>query len=153
MRILVKIALAVSLALAAAPALAEPVAVVVNRENPNSKLTVEELRSIYLGRRSEWPGGIAAVAIDQAPGVPSRAVFLDAVVGMSKAQFAEHWVDQQVRGSGGAPKVAASPASAVKLVAKYRGAVAFVPLSQVTPAVRVVALNGRMPGQRGYPMP
>src|SRR5512146_1100180 len=107
MRILVKIALAVSLALAAAPALAEPVAVVVNRENPNSKLTVEELRSIYLGRRSEWPGGIAAVAIDQAPGVPSRAVFLDAVVGMSKAQFAEHWVDQRVRGSSGAPKVAA----------------------------------------------
>jgi ABC-type phosphate transport system substrate-binding protein len=156
MKIILKLALAASLALAAAtaaPARAEPVAIIVNRENPKSELSTEELKSIFMGRRTEWSDGTAAQPIDQAPSAPGRAAFFDVVLGMSAARYAEHWVDQQVRGTGGAPKVAASPAAAVKLVAKIRGAVAFVPLSQVTPAVRVVALNGRMPGQRGYPMP
>jgi ABC-type phosphate transport system substrate-binding protein len=149
------LALAVFLALAAAPApaRAEPVAVIVNRDNPKHELGTEELKSIYMGRRTEWSDGTAAQPIDQAPSAPGRAAFVTAVLGMSAERFAEHWVDQQVRGAGAAPKVAASPAAAVKLVAKLRGAVAFVPLSQVTPAVRVVALNGRMPGERGYPMP
>ena len=153
MRPLVKIALAVSLTLAAVPALAEPVAVVVNRENPKSSLTTEELRSIYLGKRTEWPDGTRTQPIDQVPSAPGREVFLGAVMGMSKAHFAEHWVDQQVRGAGSAPKVAASAAAAVKLVAKVRGAVAFVPVSQVTPAVKVVFVNGKLPSEPGYPMP
>lgn len=150
---IVKPALVVALALAAGPALAEPIAIIVNRENPKSSLTTEELRSIYLGRRTEWPDGTRTQPLDQAASAPGREAFLDAVLGMSKAHFAEHWVDQQVRGNGSAPKVAASPAAAVKLVAKVKGAVAFVPLSQVTPAVKVLVLNGKIPGERGYPMP
>jgi ABC-type phosphate transport system substrate-binding protein len=153
MRGIVKLALVVTLALAAGPALAEPVAIVVNRENPKSSLTTEELKSIYLGRRTEWPDGTRTVPIDQAPSAPGRAAFLDAVLGMSKAHFAEHWVDQQVRGNGSAPKVAASPAAAVKLVARVKGAVAFVPVSQVTAAVKVVFVDGKLPGERGYPLP
>lgn len=153
MRTIVKLALAVSLTLAAAPALAEPVAVIVNHDNPRPSLGTEELKSIYLGRRTEWSDGGTVTPIDQAPSAPGRAAFVSAVIGMSPARFAEHWVDQQVRGAGGAPKVAASAAAAVKLVSKVRGAVAFVPLSQVTPAVKVIALDGKLPGQRGYPIP
>ncbi len=153
MRPIVRIALAESLALAAAPALAEPTAVIVNRENPKSELSSEELKSIYLGKRTEWSDGTRAIPIDEAASSPARAAFLRAVVGMSAAQFAEHWVDQQVRGVGSAPRAAASPAAAVKFVAKTRGAVAFVPISQVTPAVKVIFVNGKLPSERGYPMP
>lgn len=153
MRRLSKIALAVSLSLAAVPALAEPVAVVVNRENPRSDVSTEELKSIYLGKRTEWSDGTRTVPVDQAPAAPGRAAFLEAVLGMSKAQFAEHWVDQQVRGAGSPPRVATSAAAAVKLVAKLRGAVAFVPVSQVTSAVKVIFVNGKLPGDRGYAMP
>ncbi len=153
MRPFVNATLAVSLALVAAPALAEPVAVIVNRENPRSSVSTEELRSIYLGNRTEWPDGTRTAPIDLPSSATGRAAFLQAVLGMSKAQFAEHWVDQQVRGAGSPPRVAASPAAAVKLVARARGAVAFVPVSLVTPAVKVIFVNGRLPSERGYPIP
>lgn len=153
MRLIVRIALAVSLALAAAPALAEPVAVIVNRENPKSELSTEELKSIFLGKRTEWSDGTRTIPIDQAPSAPGRGAFLSAVLGMTPAQFGEHWIDQQVRGVGSAPRVAASPAAAVKYVAKTRGAVAFVPVSQVTAAVKVIFVNGKLPNERGYVMP
>ncbi len=148
-----KLALALVLTLGAAPALAEPIAVVVNRENPKSGLTAEELKSIYLGRRTEWSDGTTAQPIDQAPSTPGRAEFLDKVVGMTEEKYAEHWVDQRVRGAGSPPKVATSSTAAVKLVSKLRGAVAFVPLSKVTTAVKVVALDGKIPGEQGYPLP
>ncbi len=153
MTIPTKLALAVVLALAAAPALAEPIAVVVNRENPKASATTEELKSIYLGRRTEWSDGTTTQPIDQATSAPGRPEFLEKVVGMTEEKYAEHWVDQRVRGAGSAPKVAASPAAAVKLVSKVRGAVAFVPLSKVTTAVKVVALDGKIHGEQGYPLP
>lgn len=153
MRRIVNAILAALLTLIAAPALAEPIVVIVNRENPKTNLTAEELKSIYLGKRTEWPDGARTVPVDQAPSAPARAAFLRAVLGMSDAEYAEHWVDQQVRGAGSAPKAAASPASAVKYVAKVRGAVAFVPASQVTKEVKVVYVNGKWPTDPGYPMP
>ncbi len=153
MTLIVRMALAVSLALAAAPALAEPVAVVVNRDNPRSDLSIEELRSVFLGRRTEWPDGTRVVPVDQAPSAPGRAAFLQAVLRMTAARFAEQWVDQQVRGAGSAPVVASSPAAAVRYVAKTRGAVAFVPLSVVTPAVKVISVGGKVPGEPGYAIP
>lgn len=153
MRMLVKLLVAVSLTIAAAPAVAEPIAVVVNHDNPKASVGAEELKAIYLGRRTEWSDGTTAQPIDQAPSAPGRAAFVAAVIGMSPARFAEHWVDQKVRGAGSAPPVATSPAAAVKLVSRVRGAVAFVPLSQVTPAVKVLAVDGKLPGQRGYLLP
>lgn len=152
MRKTVTVALLAALALAAAPARAEPIAVIVHKDHPRAEVGSEELKSIYLGRRTEWPDGTRAVPIDQAPSAPGRATFLDKVLGMSAAQFAEHWVDQQVRGNGAAPRVAASPAAAVKFVARTRGAVAFVPVSQVTSGVKVLFVNGKAPGEPGYPL-
>ncbi len=153
MRRLPMLALAVSLAAAAASAAAEPTAVIVHRDNPREDVGAEELRSIFLGRRTEWPDGTRAAPIDQAPSAAGREAFLRAVLGMSRDQFAEHWVDQQVRGAGAGPRVAASPAAAVRLVARDRGAVAFVPLSQVTAAVKVLRVNGKAPKDPDYPMP
>jgi ABC-type phosphate transport system substrate-binding protein len=153
MRTILKVALAASLALAAAPAVAEPIAVIVNKDNPRSGLTVQEVRSMFLGRRTEWPDGTPAQPFDLPPAAPGRAVFIEAVAGMKPERFAEQWVDQQVRGAGNALKVAASPGAAVKLVAKFRGGIAFVPLSAVTSAVKVLILDGKLPGQRGYPIP
>jgi ABC-type phosphate transport system substrate-binding protein len=149
----VKLLLAALLVLAAAPAVAEPLAIIVDRDNPKTDLSAEELKSIYLGKRTEWSDGARAVPIDQDPSAATRAAFMGGVVGMNQAQFAQHWVDQQVRGAGSAPKVASSPASAMKLVAKVRGAVAFVPASMVDASVKVVSLNGKKAGDPGYALP
>ena len=152
-RLNLKLLLAALLALAAPAAWAEPLAIVVDRDNPKTDLSAEELKSIYLGKRTEWSDCARAVPIDQDPAGASHGAFLGGVLGMSQGQFAQHWVDQQVRGAGSAPKVASSPASAMKLVAKVRGAVAFVPASLVDASVKVVTLNGKKAGDAGYALP
>jgi ABC-type phosphate transport system substrate-binding protein len=151
-RTLAKLVLAAILALAAPAALAEPLAIVVDRDNPKSDVSTEEIRSIFLGKRTEWPDGTRAVPIDLDPSQASRAAFLGAVVGMTPAQFAYHWVDQGVRGAGSAPKAASTPSAALKAVARIRGAVAFVPVSLVDASVKVVTVNGKKPGDAGYPV-
>jgi ABC-type phosphate transport system substrate-binding protein len=142
------------LALALLPSLAaaEPIAVVVSPDNSLSSVSTEELKSLFLGRRQEWPDGTRVIAIDLASSSPARAAFDEAVMNMSPSSVESYWVDQRVRGQGGQPKVAPSPAIAVKLAARVRGAVAYVPLSAVDASVKVLWVNGARPGQAGYPI-
>jgi len=151
-RTLSKLLLVAALALAAPLARAEPLAVVVDRDNPKADVSTEELKSLWLGKRTEWPDGARVVAIDLDASSPLRAAFLSGATGMSPAAYQQYWVDQQVRGAGSAPKTASAPASAMKLVARIRGAVAYVPASQVDASVKVLTVNGKRPGAPGYPL-
>jgi phosphate transport system substrate-binding protein len=147
-------ALALAL-LAPAPARAEGpgdvIAFVVDRANPTSDVSADELKQIFLGKRKQWPHGARIVPIDLDPGAERDAV-TKRVLGMDRGGVERYWVDQKVRGAGAAPKVAPSTGAAVKLVAKIRGAIAYVPLSEVDGTVKVLKIGGVAPGQPGYPV-
>lgn len=154
LRILGLVALcAATLAAAAAPtaAHAEPLAIVVDRNNPRSDITLDELKSLYLGKRHEWPDGSRVVPIDLEPGSQGRNEFQSAFLSMNAAGYDRYWVEQKVRGAGTPPRSASSAGLALKLVAKVRGAVGYVPMSQVDASVKVLTVGGKSPGQPGYP--
>lgn len=136
---------------AAGPVLAEPIVVVVDRDNPKADITLEELKSYYTGKRHEWPDGARVVLLDLESGAAERAAFETAALGMSPTDYDRWWVDQKVRGQGSAPK-ATSAGAAIKLTAKMRGAIAYVPSSQVDASVKVLTVNGVAPGSAGYPI-
>jgi hypothetical protein len=135
-----------------ARAQAQVIAIVVDRDNPRSDIGVEELRSLYLGKRGEWPDGTRAVPIDLEPGASSHRAFCSTVLRMSEAEYERYWVDQRVRGAGDGPRSVSSPGLVVKLVARVRGAVGYVPLSRVDGSVKVLTVGGVRPGQPGYPL-
>lgn len=146
--------LATALGLVAAPAraVAEPIAIIVDRDNPKTDISVDELKSLFLGKRGDWADGARVVPIDLDPSSPSRAVFLSQVMGMSASQFEQYWVDQKVRGQGSPPRMASSESTALKLVSRVRGAVAFVLASQVDASVRVLTVGGQSSGSPSYPL-
>jgi hypothetical protein len=136
---------------APARAEAEAIAIVVDRDNPRSDIGVEELRSLFLGKRREWPDGTRAVPIDLESGTP-RPIFCSTVLRMTEADYERYWVDQKVRGAGTGPRSVSSPGLAIRLVARVRGAVGYVPLSRVDGSVKVLTVGGVRPGQPGYPL-
>jgi ABC-type phosphate transport system substrate-binding protein len=140
-------------AAAAAPAAAhaEPLAIVVDRNNPKNDISLDELKSLYLGKRHEWPDGSRVVPIDLEAGSPGRAEFQVAFLSMNGSSYDRYWVEQKVRGAGTPPRAAPSPSLALKLVAKVRGAVGYVPVSHVDASVKVLTVEGKSPGQPGYP--
>jgi phosphate transport system substrate-binding protein len=145
-------ALVAGVTLPAVAANAEPVAIIVDPSNPKADISLEELKQLFLGKRGEWPDGARAVPVDQEAGGNTREAFNSTVLKMDQAAVERHWTDQKMRGAGVAPKVASSPASAVKLVAKVRGAVAYVPVSAVDPSVKVLTVGGVAPSAAGYPI-
>jgi len=122
-------------------AAAEELAVVVDRDNPTANVSVDELKNIFLGKKKDWSDGTRIVAIDLSPG-SDRDAFNSKVLGKSQAEVDQYWVEQKVRGGEAAPKAAPSAALAVKLVAKIRGAVAYVPASAVDGSVKVLNVGG-----------
>jgi hypothetical protein len=131
---------------------AEPVAIIVDKENARSDISVSELRALLLGRRQEWDDGARAIPIDLEAGQPARDAVNRAVLGMDQGDVDRHWVEQKVRGAAPAPKVAPTAASVVKLVARIRGAVAYVPAGLVDGSVKVLTVGGLAPGKPGYPI-
>ncbi len=146
------LALAVLAAAAPSAARAEPVAVIVDKDNPRSDISLSELRALLLGKRQEWGDGARVIALDLEPGQPAREAVNRSVLEMDQAEVDRHWVDQKVRGSSTAPKVAPTAASVVKLVARIRGAVAYVPAGLADGTVKVLTVGGVAPGKPGYPI-
>jgi hypothetical protein len=136
---------------AALPATAEPLVVIVDRDNPASDISLDELKSYFTGKRKDWPDGARVIPIDLEAGAPERKVFGKTALGMSADEYERWWVDQRVRGQGSAPR-AVSAASALKLAARARGVLAYVRASQADASVKVLKVNGVAPGAAGYPL-
>lgn len=132
-------------------AAADDVAVIVNKSNPISTLTVIQLRKIVLGQESKWPGGGKIAVWMTSPGQPERAAALKILCGMSETDYTLHFMHASFSGeSGDPPKTGGSGAQVRQSVASAAGAVGFIWASQVDDSVKVVSVDGSRPGQPAY---
>jgi hypothetical protein len=142
------------------PAAAEPcvpggLAVVVNPANPIETLSPTQLRKLMMGDVKTWPGGKPVTLVIN----PGSAVFkcvLSAIVRMSDGEYSKYLIGAEFRGEQPVPvKVVDSPASAGRAVAAGVGGLAVVDaaaLATIAGSVKVVRVNGKQPGDAGYPL-
>ena len=127
------------------------VAIVVHRDVPIDNLTLSELRRLILGDREFWPGSLRVILLIRAPIAHERDVVLKNVCQMSEAQFRQHWIAKVFRAETAlAPKIAYSAEMAVDLVNRFPGAITFMDASRVDRGLKVVRIEGRLPGEKGY---
>ena len=69
---------------------------------------------------------------------------------MSSEEVSRYWIDRKIRGESGAPKAVGSVELLQRVVSKLEHSVAYVRADQVRPEVRVVAIDGSVPGDSGY---
>src|SRR5262245_58891002 len=128
------------------------VTVIVNQDNPVENLSLADLRDILSGQRTYWSAGHpVSLILMPALGTPERQTVLNVALAMNEASYKKHWVGRVFRGeSASAPTVADSQDAVAQTVARTRGAIGLV--SRAVPNVRVVRINGALPGDAGYPL-
>ena len=129
------------------------VAVVVQPDTPLSNLSLAEVRKIFLGDRQYWTANMPVVLLIRAPVARERDVVLKIIYQMSESQFKQYWIAKIFRAeSVSAPKVVYSNDMASDLVSALPGAIAFIDSRDVRPGTKVVRIDGRLPGEPGYPL-
>jgi hypothetical protein len=127
------------------------VAIVVHRDVPIDNLTLSELRRLLLGDREFWPASVRVILLIRAPIAHERDVVLKNVCQMTEAQFRQHWIAKVFRAETAlAPKITYSTEMGVDLVNRMPGAITFMDASQVGRGLKVVRIDGRLPGEKGY---
>jgi len=130
---------------------AADVAIVVHPDVPIDNLTTSELRRIVLGDREFWPAGVRITLLIRAPIAHERDVVLKTLCQMTEAQFRQHWIGKVFRADTAlAPKIVYSDEMARDMVNRIPGGITFVDASKVGRDLKVVKLDDRRPGEKGY---
>jgi hypothetical protein len=145
------------LAIGAGPAVVEgqttDIAVIVHPDVAVDNLPLTELRRMLLGDREFWPSGVRVTLFLRAPIAKERDVAVQGVCEMSEAQFRQHWIAKVFRAeTPNSPKIVYSGEMALDQVSRVPGALSFVAAGAVSRGVKVLKIDGKAPGQPGYPL-
>lgn len=113
--------------------------VVVHKSNIIGPLSREEVRRIFIGEESSWPGGKRITVLMLAPGRPERGVVLREVFKMSESDYTRYFLQAAFTGRvQAAPKDLPSAALLKAYMAANVNAIGYLNKVDVDDSVRVV---------------
>jgi ABC-type phosphate transport system substrate-binding protein len=130
----------------------EDMAVVVNKANPANDLSSGELQRMFMGETKFWNKSKSVVTvIMRAPGAPERDVVLNVVFRMSDTEYRKYWIGRMNSGEASAvPAEVFASGGLQGLVRDIPGAIGVVRASEVNSGVKVLKVDGHLPGDSGY---
>lgn len=129
------------------------IAVVVHPDTPVSDLTLADVRKVLLGQRQYWNAKLPVVLLIRAPVARERDVVLRVIYEMSEEQFKQYWVAKIFRAEAASPpKIVYSNDMQYELVSGIPGAIAFMDARNVRPGLKVLRVDGHLPGDKEYPL-
>lgn len=152
-RLLPCIRLALVVACSHALLSAADVAIVARTDLPVDDLAFNDVRKVFLGDRQYWNSNLRVTLLVRAPVARERDIVLRTIYQMTEAQFRQYWISKVFRAEAATgPKVVYSTEMATELVAAIPGSVAFVDAAQVPRGLKVIRIDGKLPGEKGYPL-
>lgn len=116
------------------------VAVVVSSASPVQSLTESQVADLFLGRSSTFPGGVAAVPVDQSEGAEIREVFYLKLLRKTPAQVKSYWMRLVFTGKGEPPATLPNIESIKRTLAANPNVVTYVDRSNVDSSLKVLLL-------------
>lgn len=127
------------------------VAIVVHPDTPVSTLSLADVRRVFLGERQYWKPQLPVVLLVRAPVSYERDVVLRVIYQMTEPQFKQYWIAKIFRAEAtSGPKIVYSNDVASQLVGAIPGAVGFMSTRDVRTGLKVLQVDGRLPGEPGY---
>jgi ABC-type phosphate transport system substrate-binding protein len=117
---------------AAAAPVAETYALIVNVNNPSkddADAAKKTIKTLYLKDLTRWPGGTDAKPYGREATSGEQAAFVAAVLGMSDAELARHWLRLKNLNGTTPPKEVDSDRLLLKHVSRHDGAFGVVKAS------------------------
>lgn len=134
-------------------AFAGDIAIVVHPDVPIENLSFTEVRKLLMGDRQFWNSDIRVTLLIRAPVTRERDVVLKTIYQMTEAQFRQYWIAKVFRAETPVgPKIVYSSDMAIDLVAQIPGSITFVDASQIPKGLKVLKIDGHLPGEKGYPL-
>ena len=129
------------------------IAIVVGPDTPVDNLSLSEIRKVLLGDRQYWTANHRVTLLIRAPIARERDVVLRTIYQMTEVQFRQYWISKVFRAEAATgPKIVFSNSMADDLVLSLPGSVAFVDATQVPKGLRVIKIDGILPGEPKYPL-
>ncbi len=126
-------------------------AVIVNKSNPVENVSWAELRKIFQAERNHWPDGRRITIALREPGQMERAAVLRQIYQMNERDFNRYFLQATFTGEAlSAPKTLATASGVRKFVFNVPGAIGCVCADEVDETVKVIRVDGRLPGEKGY---
>ena len=141
----------VFLAAAVASAAARDLAVISNKVNGISALTLPDFVKVCKGQTSRWPDGKSVTFIMRAPASAEMKVVLEKIYELPESDVKE-LIAAANHGRAGHPAImiVESDEDLVNKVASIPGAVGIVDVYSINSSVAVVRLAGKLPLEPGY---
>lgn len=137
MKPLRKITLAATMALLCATAQAE-LAIIAHPSNPESQISLDTARDIYLGRATTLPAAGKVVAVDQKEGSPAKTDFQAKVLRMDAGRVKSHWSKLIFSGQGVPPSIMSGNAEVRAWVATNPNGIGYIDKQSVDDSVKVL---------------
>ena len=110
---------------------------VVGEKSEVTRVTLDELRELYLRRKRRWPSGLPAIPINLPADHPLRERFSKVVLGRSPADLVSYWDARYYEGT--TPPAVLSSSEAIRAyLAAEPGAIGYLAMEDVRGACRVV---------------
>src|SRR5215813_533478 len=151
--------LALLLWLAACPSLAQQnqtvattdIAVVINALNPVDSISSIELRKIFAGEKQSWSPSLAVFVMVRAPQARERDVLLNQVLKMNEPEYKQYWAKKIQSGEvQREPLAVQSNGMQLEAIRAEKGGIALINMADVREGVKVLKVDGHLPGAEGY---
>ncbi len=132
-------------------AAARDLAVISNKANSVSTITLPDFVKVCKGQTNHWPDGKSVTFIMRSPSTPAMKLFLEKVYELPESDVKEI-VATANHGRMGHPAImiVESDEDLVNKVASIPGAVGVVDVYAINSSVAVVKLAGKLPLEPGY---
>jgi hypothetical protein len=129
---------------------ADDIAVVASSGNPATNVSLGDLRKMFSGTKRSWPGGQPIKLITRGPGCIERLALLR-LLATSEAEYKQYWTAQVFRGEAdAAPLIVPSVGMQKEAIIAFPGALSLVIARDVKPGMKVIRVDGLLPGEAGY---
>lgn len=116
--------------------------IIVNASNGVTRLTREQVRSVFLKKMNRWENGSEIAPVDQSGRSNVRLRFSQQILGHQASWVERYWTEQIFTGRGTPPPVVASDEEVIGFVAEHAGAIGYVAARTELPrAVKVLQLE------------
>jgi ABC-type phosphate transport system substrate-binding protein len=122
------------------PAYAEDVIVICNEYVVVDTLNRNDVKKIYLGRKTRWDGG-EKITFAALKGGQAHELFLKLYVGKTPFQFANHWKKKAFTGKGKVPKSFSTPEELIEYIDQTHGAIGYIPSSAYQNQIKSITIK------------
>jgi len=129
----------------------DDVAVIVNPQNQTESISSTDLRKIFAGEKRSWNSNIPVFVVVRAPQAHERDILLSHVLRMTESEYKQYWVKKVYSGEvPREPLALLSNGMQLEAVRADKGGIALINLADVKQGVKVLKVDGKLPGAPAY---